>query len=341
MSIIRAPIFCIHHKYHDTACKIFCHGDCIAIAPEEELQFGLMPTRVSRRTFLAAAGAAPLARPDDARTGVRLWYRQPAPDWNEALPIGAGRLGAMIFGGVAEEHLQLNENTLYSDEPGRRDLPLDIMPEFDRVIAMLRNGEYAEAAEIISRNWCGRAQACYQPLGDLRLYFDGHTVPTEYSRDLDLATAIATLRYTQDGVSFTREYFASFPDQALVIRLTAGKPRSLTFRATLSSVHPTAKSRADGTDSIGLAGQAPGFALRRTLELVEQRGEQWKYPELWEKDGRRRPHAKPVLYGDETGGRGLVFDAPLPSVLEEGTAHAAVKRLNVLRAPRETLLPSA
>src|SRR6266545_8053344 len=119
-----------------------------------------MSTRVSRRSFLAAAGAASLARSADARAGLRLWYRQPAPDWNEALPIGAGRLGAMIFGGVAEERLQINENTLYSDEPGRRDLPLDIAPDFDRVIQMLRRGEYAEAAGIISHKWCGRAQPC-------------------------------------------------------------------------------------------------------------------------------------------------------------------------------------
>src|SRR5437879_5724349 len=210
---------------------------------------------VSRRSFLATAGLGAVGRASELPR-LRLWYRQPAPDWNEALPIGNGRLGAMIFGGVAEERLQLNDNTLYSDEPGRRDLPLDIMPEFDRVIGLLRSGQYAEAAEIISRNWCGRAQPCYQPLGDLRLYFDGHTAPTEYFRDLDLATAIATLRYTQDGVAFTREYFASFPDQALVIRLTASKPRSLTFRAALSSVHPTAKARAEGSDSIVLAGQA-------------------------------------------------------------------------------------
>src|SRR5207253_8090550 len=117
------------------------------------IQFGVM--RFSRRSFLAAAGAASLAHPAAPAPALRLWYRQPAPDWNEALPIGAGRLGAMIFGGVAEERLQLNENTLYSDEPGRRDLPLDIMPKFDRVIGLLRSGEYAEAAEIISRNWCG------------------------------------------------------------------------------------------------------------------------------------------------------------------------------------------
>src|SRR5947208_10903464 len=120
-----------------------------------------MPTCVSRRTFLAAAGAAPLARSSGAQATLRLWYRQPAPDWNEGLPIGSGRLGAMIFGGVAEEHLQLNENTLYSDEPGRRDLPLDITPDFDRVTAMLRRGEYAEAEEFITRHWLGRAQPCY------------------------------------------------------------------------------------------------------------------------------------------------------------------------------------
>ena len=85
------------------------------------------------------------------------------------MPIGNGRLGAMVFGGIYEERLQLNENTLYSDEPGRRDLPLDVTRDFDRVVDMLRRGQYAEADALISHNWCGRAQACYQPLGDLRL----------------------------------------------------------------------------------------------------------------------------------------------------------------------------
>src|SRR5260370_522160 len=298
-----------------------------------------MPSRLSRRSFLAVAGAAPLAR--GAASALRLWYRQAAPDWNEALTIGNGRLGAMVFGGVAEELLQLNENTLYSDEPGQRDLPLDITGDFDRVVEMLRSGEYAEADALITHNWCGRAQACYQPVGDLRLYFEGHAAPAAYERELDLSTAIGAVRYTHAGVTFTREYLASFPDQALVIRLTADKPRSLTFRATLSSVHRGAVSRSDGSSSIALTGQVPGLALRRTLEWVENRGEQWKYPELWDKDGRRRPNAKPVLYGAEIGGLGMFFDARLRAVVTDGSAQADESGLRVAGASEVMLVLAA
>jgi alpha-L-fucosidase 2 len=295
---------------------------------------------LSRRSFLAAASVT-LARGAEAESGARLWYRKPAPDWNEALPIGNGRLGAMIFGGVAEEHLQLNENTLYSDEPGRRDLPLDVTQDFDRVEEMLRRGQYAEADDLISRKWCGRAQACYQPLGDLRLFFEGHTTPSDYRRDLDLSTATSAVRYKHSGVTFTREYFASFPDQVIVIRLAADKPRSLTFRATLSSVHPTAKAGVGGSDTIVLHGQAPGLALRRTLEWVEQRGEQWKYPELWDSAGKRRPNAKPVLYGEEIGGRGMFFDARLRAVVTDGKTRASASGLSVEGATAVLLVLAA
>jgi alpha-L-fucosidase 2 len=300
-----------------------------------------MRSQISRRSLLAAATVTPLARAAEPEPGLRLWYRQPAPDWNEALPIGNGRLGAMIFGGAAEEHLQLNENTLYSDEPGRRDLPLDITRDFDRVVEMLRRGEYKEADDLISRHWCGRAQACYQPLGDLRLYFEGHTSLTDYARDLDLHTAVSTVRYTHAGVTFTREYLASFPDQAIVIRLTASKPGSLNFRASLSSVHPTAKAHAEGSDTLALMGQAPGLALRRTLEWVEQRGEQWKYPELWDKDGRRRPNAKPVLYAKEIGGLGMFFDTRLLATAQGGTTTAGESGLHVQGATEALLFLTA
>lgn len=269
-----------------------------------------------RRTFLNAAAATAVHAEAEPDASLRLWYKQPAPDWNEALPIGNGRLGAMIFGGVAEERLQLNDNTLYSGAAGQRDLPLDIAPDCERVVQMLRNREFAEAEELIGRKWVGRAQACYQPLGDLHLAFEDHTSPRDYMRKLDLRTAIATVRYTHGGVVFTRECFASFPDKAIAIPLIASRPGGLNFHAVLSSIHATARTRAQGSDSHVLTGQVPGLALRRTLEWVEQRGEQWKYPELWDHDGQRRPGAKPVLYGNEISGIGMRFEAQLRASLK-------------------------
>src|SRR6185369_2978560 len=102
-----------------------------------------------------------------------------------------------------------------------------------------------------------------------------------------------------------------YPDRVIVARLTASGPGKLTFRASLSSIHPTAKAQAVGTDQFVLKGQAPGFVLRRTLEWVEKRGEQWKYPEIWDREGKRLPNAKTVLYGEEVGGRGMFFETRL------------------------------
>ncbi|NOT64339.1 MAG: glycoside hydrolase family 95 protein, partial [Acidobacteria bacterium] len=305
---------------------------------------------LTRRDFLVTAGAAapvlllegaaqtPSPSPDPA---LRLWYRQPAPDWNEALPLGNGRLGAMIFGGIQTEHLQLNENTLYSDEPGRRDVKLDVTKDFDRVMGMLRQRQYAEATEFISQHWLGRAQPCYQPLGDLHLHFEQQGAVTDYARDLDLATAIATVRYQQGGVKFTREYFASHPAQVIVMRLTADRPHSLSLRAALSSVHPTAKQQAASRDSIALTGQVPGFALRRELSFVEQRNEQWKYPELFDAAGQRRPNAKPVLYGAEIDGLGMRFAARLRAVMQGGEVEADAEGLHIRRATEVLLIFAA
>jgi len=231
-----------------------------------------------------------------------LWLREPASDWNEALPIGNGRMGAMVFGGVAEERVQLNEDTLYSGEPGQRDLPLDVTADFDKVVELMRAGSYREAGELISQKWCGRAQPCYQPLGDLKLFFDGPAA-TEYRRELDISNATAKVSYQAGDTKITREYFASFPDQVIVVRIRASKP--ISFRVALSSIHPTAKSVAGGVGETVMTGQVPGLALRRTLEWVEQRKEQWKYPELWDKDGKRLPGADPVLYN----GKGTRFEA--------------------------------
>jgi alpha-L-fucosidase 2 len=305
---------------------------------------------LTRRDFLVTGGQAASAlllhgaaqtQPSAIDPALRLWYRQPASDWNEALPLGNGRLGAMIFGGVATEHLQLNENTLYSDEPGRRDVKLDLTKDFDRVVEMLRKRQYAEATEFVTQHWLGRAQPCYQPLGDLRFSFENRGEVSEYARDLDLAVAVATVRYQQGGVTFTREYFASHSDQVIVIRLTADHPRSLSFRATLSSPHPTARRQAAAREVIVMTGQAPGFALRRELSFVEQRSEQWKYPEIFDAAGKRRPFAKQVLYGDEINGLGTRFDARLRVIAQGGEVEAGPEGLHVRQATEVLLIFAA
>ncbi len=300
----------------------------------------------TRRTFLKTTGAAllpaRLASAAESAEDLRMWYRQPAPDWNEALPIGSGRLGAMIFGGVGEEHLQLNEDTLISEGPGTGNLPLDVTKDFDRVEALLRSRQFAEAGDVITKHWTGRSWPCYQPLGDLRIRFEGQDGPVSgYARELDLADALSRVTYQVGGVSYTREYFASFPDQVIVARLTANRPGALSFNASLSSVHPTARVSAAGPDQVKLTGQAPGFALRRTLEWVEKRGEQWKYPELWDAEGRRRPHASTVLYGKDVGGRGMFFDARLHGRVTGGEMAVHDGTLQVRGATEAVLLIAA
>jgi alpha-L-fucosidase 2 len=296
--------------------------------------------RPTRRIFLGAAAVASLPGAAAPDPNLRLWYRQPAPHWNEALPIGNGSLGAMISGGVPVEHLQFNHDTLCSEEPGTSDLPLDVTPDFDRVVTLLRNRQYAEAGELITKHWGGRSWPCYQPLGDLHLHFETTGAVSDYARELDLANAVASVTYRQGGATYTREYFASFPDGLIAARLTASEGGTLDFRASLGSVHLTARTAVDGQDLV-MTGQAPGFVLRRTLEWVEQRGEQGKYPELWDKDGKRLPHAKTVLYGAEAGGRGTAFGARLRAIVTGGTVEARSDGLHIHGAREATLLLTA
>ena len=269
---------------------------------------------------------------------LRLWYRRPAAHWLEALPLGNGRLGAMVFGGVAAERLVLNEDTMYAEEPGSRDLPLDITKDFDNVLGMIRAGDYAEADAYVKTHWLGRSWPCYQPLGDLYLRFGGTEGTSEYVRELDLTEAVARVRYTQGRGQFEREYFASQPDNVVAVRLKASGAGRMTFRVALESPHPNVVMTATGRNEAAFSGQLPGIALRRTLEWVEQRGEQWKYPEIWNRDGSRKPHAKQVLYGAEVDGRGMKFEARVRAMTDGGRVVATDTGLSVEGAGEAVLL---
>jgi alpha-L-fucosidase 2 len=252
-----------------------------------------------------------------------LWYSEPAGKWTEALPLGNGRLGAMVFGGVEHERLQLNEDTLTSDEPGYRTLPLDVRKDFATVTNLIAERRFAEADALVTQKWLGRCWACYQPLGDLHLDFEHALPPQNYRRELDLATATCRVSYQVGGTAFTREIFASHPDEVIVIRLGADKPGSLTFRAWLSSPHSNAVCQAEAKGQrLVLDGQVPGLALRRELDWVEKKHDTGKYPELWDKSGKRLPQAKQVLYGKAIGGRGTLFDARLSVRIKGGKVTA-------------------
>ncbi|HRT07946.1 MAG TPA: glycoside hydrolase family 95 protein [Candidatus Paceibacterota bacterium] len=288
-----------------------------------------------------AAGEPPTgAVPDPGEHLV--FYRQPASRWTEAIPVGNGHLGAMIFGGIEQERLQLNENTLTSDEPGYRTLPLNVRPQFTTVTNLLGRRQFAEADELITRTWLGRSWACYQPLGDLYLDFRYAGPATDYRRELDLSEARCRISYKAGGATFTREILASHPDRVIAVRLRTTQAGTLSFRARLASPHSNAvaTTQAKGPRLI-LGGQVPGLVLRRTLAWVEQKGDTWKYPELWDEQGRRRPHAGQVLYGKDIGGRGTWFDARLGIRLKGGRVQAESDALVVEGADEAVLVLSA
>ncbi|MBM3881828.1 MAG: glycoside hydrolase family 95 protein [Verrucomicrobia bacterium] len=166
---------------------------------------------------------------------LKIWFQQPATNWEtQALPIGNGRLGAMIFGGTDRERIQLNEDSLWSGGPRDTNNPeaLEHLPEVRR---LLFAGQPAEAEKLANARLMGKPMTVkpYQSLGNLRLEFPGHEAAQDYRRELDLETAAVRVSYRVGEVRYTRELFASHPDQVIVIRLTCSQPGGLTLFALL------------------------------------------------------------------------------------------------------------
>jgi alpha-L-fucosidase 2 len=168
---------------------------------------------------------------------LKLWYNSPAGKvWEAALPIGNGRLAAMVYGNPDNELIRLNEGTVWSGSPNRNDNPkaLAALPQIRK---LLFEGKYEEASKLAAQNIQSQKNngMNYQPVGDLKLSFPGHEAFTNYYRELDLANAVVKSTYNVDGTKYTRSVFSSIPGQVIVVRLTADKPHSLTFGASLSS----------------------------------------------------------------------------------------------------------
>jgi alpha-L-fucosidase 2 len=191
------------------------------------------------------------APPDEP---LSLWYRRPAKEWVEALPVGNGRLGAMVFGGVTRERLQLNEDTLWAGGPYDPTNPsaLAALPEARRLIF---EGRYAEAERLAGEKMMARPikQMPYEPAGDLLLTLPEAGAVSDYRRELNLDTAVARVAYTANGVRFTRELFSSPVDQVIVVRLTADRPGQISFTAGMRTPQKATVS-VEGGDTLVMRG---------------------------------------------------------------------------------------
>lgn len=213
-------------------------------------------------------------------TPLKLWYDHPAGKvWEEALPIGNGRVGGMVYGNPDQEYIKLNESTAWTGGPNRNDAQnaKAALPEIRKLIF---EGKHREAAALAQQTFKTNKinGMSYQPVGTLQLDFGRQMSYTDYYRELDIERAVTTTRYTSGGIRYKREYFVSKPADLIVIRLTADKPASISFSAALTTeqrysrdssllVKPTEEqrsvlapsglvrfSRTDGVQSLLLAG---------------------------------------------------------------------------------------
>lgn len=221
--------------------------------------------------FIAALFFAANIVAEAATNPLCLWYSQPAQKWTEALPIGNGYMGAMVFGGTASERIQFNEDTLWRGTPHDyvRAGAGDQLAEIRRLVFA---GKADEAGKLAKEKAISDPvrQLPYQPFGDLRFQFPGHENATDYRRELNLDAALATVSYRVGDVQFVRSAFASYPDRMIGVMLTATKPEQLSFTLNLDSPHTNSQTRAElgkrenwgGTVDLILSGRVQTNGLR-------------------------------------------------------------------------------
>jgi alpha-L-fucosidase 2 len=248
-----------------------------------------------------------------------LRYDKPAVDWTEALPLGNGYMGAMLFGDPFKEHLQLNEGTLYSGDPKSTFKNINVRKHYKEVVDFIKAKKYQEAQAIIRKEWLGRNHQLYEPMGDFWIDFKHKSDAfTDYERTLDLSTATANVHYKVDKTIFKRQYFANYPDHILAIKIEKEGLDKINCTLHFSTPHtPTAKYFIENKNLV-MQGKAPGFALRRDFKTVEQLGDQHKYPELYDNEGKRKPNISNFMYDKQIDGLGMAFETQVKTTVKGG-----------------------
>ncbi|GAA4878035.1 glycoside hydrolase family 95 protein [Paenibacillus vulneris] len=244
-------------------------------------------------------------------SGSLLWYKQEARNWFEALPVGNGRFGGMVFGGAERERIALNEDTLWSGEP-KDTIRYDALRHLNPVREMIFSKRYEEAEETIEQYMEGQEIASYLPLADLELIFEDSSHVTDYRRELDLDQGMVKVQYRKNGMLHTREVFVSAVDQVMVIRLHCESKTVCT--AVLNSplqytVHKAAPNR------IRLSGRCPYHVRPNTVKTAD-----------------------PVHYEE---GRGIGFELQLEAIAEKGKVEVSGGRIHISATGTVVLLLSA
>lgn len=211
---------------------------------------------------------------------LKLWYNKPSGTvWENALPIGNGRLGAMVYGNVEKETIQLNEHTVWSGSPNRNDNPL-ALDSLALIRQLIFEGKQKQAEGVANRTIVSKKSQgqMFEPVGNLQLVFEGQKDYSDYYRELDIEKAITKTSYTVGGVRFTREALASFPDRVVVVRLSASKPGSISFTAFFSTPQPKAVMRTTAQKELTISGttvdheSVPGMVKFKGIARIKLNG---------------------------------------------------------------------
>ena len=245
----------------------------------------------TRRRFLQG-GLALAALPNSAMdlwsaprrlSTDELWYRQPAERWLEALPIGNGRLGGMVFGGVGKERIALSESTAWSGAPSTTDVNPEALEHLNEIRQLLFSGKYVEARGLCEKYLLGHTKSfgTNMPLPELQLDFGEPGAVSAYRRSLNLDEAVARVSFVRDGVRFSHETISSHPDGVIAIRLSCSEPGKISFTAAFGAVTLPADIATDGRDTLILRGHAyehlhsngrDGVALQIRAKVIAEGG---------------------------------------------------------------------
>jgi len=251
---------------------------------------------------------------------LKLWYNKPAKQWTEALPLGNGKVGAMLFGGVEEELIQLNESTLYSGGPVKK----TINPEASSFLpqireALLKEEDYTKA-NALAKKMQGLFTESYMPLGNVVIKQNfGGAKPSAYYRDLNIGNAVSTTKFTVGGIQYQRKAFISAPDNIFIIKLSASAKQSLTFDVSTNSPLRN-KVAAKGRNELFVSGKAPAHVD----------------PSYYNPKGREH-----IIYEDASGCNGMRFQYRIHAQATGGTVSSDTSGIHIVKANEVLLFISA